>query len=85
MSFSNPPARSRKLPRRYAGIVMPLILSLLMTFVVSLISTIKAVGLPPDLLGLWMGAWAISWVLAFPTLLLVLPVVKWLVNLLVEQ
>lgn len=78
-------ARWRRLPKRSAGIVMPLLLSIIMTFVVSLVSTVKAVGLPPDLLPRWLQAWGVSWVLAYPTLLLVLPVVRWLANALVEQ
>lgn len=42
--------RRRKLPARYATIVSPLVLSLLMTFIVSLISTLKGVGVQPGLL-----------------------------------
>lgn len=34
----------RKLPARYAGVVMPFILSVLMTCVVSMISTFRSVG-----------------------------------------
>lgn len=34
----------RKLPARYAGIVMPLLLSVLMTLVVSGISTLRILG-----------------------------------------
>jgi hypothetical protein len=66
----------RKLPARYAGIVMPLFLSLFMTCIVSAISTARSVGLGAELLRLWPSAWALSWVIAFPTLLLVLPLVR---------
>ena len=37
----------RKLPARYAAILSPLVLSLLMTFIVSFISTLKSLGLHP--------------------------------------
>jgi hypothetical protein len=53
-----------------------LLLSLFMTCIVSLISTLKGVGIAPGVLRTWLGAWAISWVIAFPTLLLLLPLVK---------
>lgn len=80
MNAPNDPRKTglglRKLPARYAGIVMPLLLSLLMTFIVSLISTVRAVGLPPDFVGIWFGSWAMSWLVAFPTLLGVLPLVR---------
>lgn len=66
----------RKLPARCAGIIMPLVLSILMTCIVSLVSTLKGVGLVPDVARIWLGAWGISWLIAFPTLLLVLPVVR---------
>ncbi|WP_436127385.1 DUF2798 domain-containing protein [Acidovorax sp. LjRoot117] len=66
----------RKLPARSAAWVMPLLLSLLMTFIVSLISTLRVAGLSVDVLRLWMSSWALSWMAAFPTLLLVLPLVR---------
>jgi hypothetical protein len=87
---SNPdtPARTvfglPKLPARYAGVVMPLLLSVLMTFIVSLISTWRGVGLVPHFVRLWMGAWALSWLVAFPTLLLVLPLVRRMTAALVD-
>ncbi len=65
-----------KLPARYAGVVMPLLLSLLMTFIVSFISTWRGVGLVPDFTRIWLGAWALSWAVAFPLLLAVLPLVR---------
>ena len=66
----------RKLPARAASWVLPLILSIFMTCVVSLISTLRGVGLTPQLPALWLGSWALSWVVAFPTLLVVLPWVR---------
>jgi len=65
-----------KLPPRYATIVMPFFLSIIMTCVVSLISTLRSAGLETGFLSLWLGSWALSWVVAFPTLLLVLPLVR---------
>ncbi|TWH16056.1 DUF2798 domain-containing protein [Pseudoxanthomonas sp. SGNA-20] len=44
-----------KLPARCAAIVMPLLLSVLMSAIVSLVSTLKAAGLAPDLLPRWIG------------------------------
>lgn len=77
---TNPPDRSLlglpKLPARYATLVMPLFLSILMTFIVSLVSTLLAVGPVAGFVGLWAGAWGLSWLVAFPTLLLVLPLVR---------
>ena len=73
-----------KLPARYAALVMPLLLSLLMTFVVSLISTLRSIGPVPGFPMIWLSAWCLSWMVAFPTLLLVMPVVRRLTGALVE-
>jgi hypothetical protein len=65
-----------KLPARYAPVLMPLILSIFMTCIVSMISTLRNVGVVPNFAKIWLGAWALSWIIAFPTLLLVLPTVR---------
>ena len=61
---------------RYSAVVMPFFLSIIMTCVISLVSTLRGVGLVPGFLPLWLGSWALSWVIAFPTLLVVLPIVR---------
>ena len=74
----------RKLPARCAAIVMPLLLSLLMTCLVSLIATARSVGLTSEVLRLWPGSWLLSWLVAFPVTLLVLPLVRRLTAAVVE-
>ena len=73
-----------RLPARYAAFLNPLVLSLLMTFIVSFISTLKSLGLQPGLPAVWLTAWGLSWLVAFPTLLLVLPMVRRIVGWLCE-
>ena len=48
--------RFRRLPARYAGLIMPLILSLFMTFVVSAIATARTLGFVPAFPSAWMQA-----------------------------
>lgn len=74
----------KKLPKNYAGLVMPLILSVMMTCVVSAVSILRTQGLTPDFIHIWPSAWAISWAVAFPVLLLVLPIVRRLTAMMVE-
>jgi hypothetical protein len=82
---SSPVPRPRgKLPARYAPIVMPLVLSVLMTFVVSAISTLRSLGPTPAFVATWPAAWAISWLVAFPTRLALLPLVRRIVAFAVE-
>ncbi|MGA0562119.1 DUF2798 domain-containing protein [Ancylobacter sp. VNQ12] len=83
-SPSSTRSSSFRLPARYAGILMPFVLSVLMTFVVSAIATLRSLGPGPDFLSTWPTAWGLSWLVAFPTLLLVLPLVRRIVGLLVE-
>lgn len=73
-----------KLPARYNAIALPLVLSFLMTNVVSGIATWRAVGLVPNFLHLWMTAWALSWLVAFPAVLIMLPVSRRIVAALVH-
>ena len=85
MPTSSAPRPRGKLPAHYASIVMPLVLSVLMTFVISGVSTLLSLGLTPAFFATWPSAWAISWLVAFPTLLMVLPLVRRIVAILVHQ
>ena len=64
---------------------MPAILALLMTFVVSGISTVRAIGMPADFIGKWMGSWLVSYLIAYPTLLVVQPIVRKIMGTIMEK
>ena len=66
----------KKIPARFTWLVMPALLVFLMTFVVSGVSTLRAIGLSPDFVSKWMQAWLISYVVAYPTMLAVGPTVR---------
>lgn len=65
-----------KIPARNAGIVLPFLLSVFMTRVISGVSTLLALGPNREALLAWPLAWASSWAIGFPTLLVVLPFVR---------
>jgi hypothetical protein len=65
-----------RIPARYAGIVLPFLLSVVMTCVISGVSTLLALELSREALLAWPLAWASSWIIGFPTLLVVLPFVR---------
>ncbi|MCB1519844.1 MAG: DUF2798 domain-containing protein [Hyphomicrobiaceae bacterium] len=73
-----------KLPPRYNVVVLPFVLTMLMTIIVSGISTFNAIGLEPGWLGTWFESWMISWAAAFPVMVFVLPVARRLVGRVVE-
>lgn len=75
---------SRRLPARYATIVMPLVLSIIMTCIISGVATFRALGLNAEALAVWPASWLFSWMVAFPVLLVVLPIVRRIVALLVH-
>lgn len=74
----------KKLPARFMAYIMPLILSIIMSCIVSLISTLKNTGFAGFELSIWWGAWALSWIVAYPVLLLILPLVRKLTTFIVE-
>jgi len=58
---------------------LPLGTSFFMTFLVSGVATIRAIGLIPGVIGTWMVSWMISWAIAFPTMVVMMPRVRrWL-------
>ena len=74
----------KKLPANMHGVVMPFFLSMFMTLIVSAISTVHALGIH-GVFRIWLVSWLFSWAIAFPALLLVLPLVKKCVQFVVEE
>lgn len=76
----------KKLPVRAIHVVLPLVITFIMTCVVSFVSTAKNLGFAhSEFVHSWIGAWGISWVIAFPVLLFVLPLARRIVFSFVEQ
>ena len=74
-----------KLPQRALIFLVPFFLSLVMSGIVSFISTVKALGFSWLLVSPWLSSWGISWAIAFPTVLFVLPFARELSLLLVRS
>jgi Protein of unknown function (DUF2798) len=78
------------IPKRFAPLLFPLLLSGFMTFLITGISMTRVLGFdtlvkdPGNFLQIWMKAYVSSWLVAYPILLLVIPVVRrvvdWLTN-----
>ncbi len=65
-----------RLKESAAEIIMPLLLSVLMTLIISLVTSIFSLGVVGFSADKWLSAWGLSWLIAFPTLLIVLPLVR---------
>jgi hypothetical protein len=56
-----------------------------MTFLVSGVSTYRALGWAPRMLNDWMSSWMISWVIAAPTMYFAMPLVRRLLDRFIEK
>lgn len=77
--------RINKLPARYIHVIQPLFISVIMSGIVSAISTWHSIGLTNEFLHTWLTAWPLSWVMAYPILLVVLPAARKLTLMIVEK
>ena len=72
------------LPPRFAPPLFGLLLSAMMSLLVSGLATWRVVGLAPDFIARWAGAWLLAWPVAFPWVLLATPLARWIVGRLVR-
>jgi len=72
-------------PMKARKLLFLLILSGIMSFIVSGISTFKVVGLNHYFVSLWISAWIIAWILAFPSVLICAPIAQKLVDLVFKK
>ena len=75
---------ARKLSARWRHLAVPLIQSVIMTFVVSGVATFNALGLSQNFFATWMSAWPMSFVIAFPISLFALPAARWMAGRFVD-
>lgn len=47
------------------SLLFPLVLSCMMSFLISGITTLKAVGFIEHFFAMWMSAWIVAWMFAF--------------------
>jgi hypothetical protein len=75
-----------RVPKRFAPFLFPLLLSGFMTCLITGISMARVLGIdvlvndPGNFLQTWMKAYIASWLVAYPILLLVIPVVQRVVD-----
>lgn len=73
------------LPASCAPLLFSLILSGLMSFLVSGIATLRAIGTGDNFFNAWVGAWLAAWFFAFPAVMLVTPVARKVVQFLIAK
>lgn len=65
-----------KLPARFAHPLFSLLLSGLMSLLVSGVATWQTIGLIAGFAGKWLSAWLGSWAVAFPSVMVMAPLVR---------
>lgn len=73
------------LPKRFAPILTGFLLSGLMTLIISGVATFRNIGLAEDFVSKWLAAYLNGWVISFPTVLVVAPLVRRLVAMLTAR
>ncbi|MFT5507074.1 MAG: hypothetical protein ACI89J_000138 [Hyphomicrobiaceae bacterium] len=74
-----------KLPAFFEPIVFGLLLSGLMSQVVSGIATWNALGFVADFTPRWLESWLFAWAVAFPSVLVIAPLVRRITRTLVAR
>ncbi|MCR8923081.1 DUF2798 domain-containing protein [Dasania sp. GY-MA-18] len=71
--------------KKYTTYVFSFFMSLLMSAIMSMVVSLLNVGLVENIFAIWLRAWGISFVIAFPTIIVISPLVKRLVNLVISK
>ena len=64
------------IPVRFSHLAFSFFLSGMMSFIVTGVATMRAIGLSPDLFHLWLTAWPLSWLISFPSVTVVAPIAR---------
>jgi membrane protein implicated in regulation of membrane protease activity len=67
------------MPAKFAPLLFSFCLSIIMSCVVSELATLNVAGLTDGFAALWLAAWYKSWIVAFPTILVVASLTRRLV------
>lgn len=73
------------IPRKCGPMLFSLILSGIMSLLVSGIATLRAVGMTDAMFSLWASAWLAAWVAAFPTVMIVSPFARKVVQSVIAE
>ncbi len=70
---------------RFAPVVFALFMAFFMSGIMSLVVTTINIGLVDDLILRWLNSWPMTFAIAFPTIMVVAPMVKRIVGRLIMQ
>ncbi len=70
--------------KKHQHISFSLFMALLMSGIMSLVISMFNVGLASDIVSIWLKAWGFSFVVAFPAIIIVSPIVTLMVKFVVK-
>lgn len=73
------------IPRKFQKIVFSFFMALLMSGIISFSMSLVHVGIAKELIFIWLTSWPIAFIVAFPCIMLVSPIVNKLVALILEK
>ena len=73
------------IPRKHHKIVFSFFMALLMSGIMSFVISVFNVGLVTNIIMLWLQAWCFAFIVAFPTIIIVSPLVHKLVSLVLHE
>jgi len=73
------------LDKKYQSIVFTFFMSLLMSCIMSFVISVFNIGFASDLSAIWFKAWCFAFVVAFPAITVISPVVRKLVSLTIRN
>lgn len=73
------------IPRKYEKYVFSFLMALVMSCIMSLVISIFNVGLVSNIVSIWLSAWGFGFVIAFPTVVIVSPLVRTLMELIMRD
>ncbi|WP_122898158.1 DUF2798 domain-containing protein [Acinetobacter sp. B51(2017)] len=76
---------SIKIHPKHLTWLMPLILSGIMSGAISCFNIYLKIGAAEGFISIWLHAWSLSWLMAFPLIMIVLPLVRKFLMQFVEQ
>lgn len=73
------------IPRKHHKTVFSFFMALLMSCIMSLVISIFNVGLVTNIVTIWLKSWIFAFMVAFPTIIIVSPMVHRLVSLVLYE
>ena len=73
------------LSRKHHKVVFSFFMALLMSGIMSFVISVFNVGMVANIITLWLQAWSFAFIVAFPTIMIVSPVVHKLVSLVLHE